>query len=104
MLCHPDKTGEHEEHVSASALIPRLGSRKAAIKAKLEATTTKTANIRSLHASHDSSVPASDIQEQGKRVEQKFLALSRRTLGDETAQRIAFESSLFPKGNLQSGS
>jgi 2-methylcitrate dehydratase PrpD len=59
--------------------------------------TAELADGRRLHASHDSSVPASDIEEQGKRVEQKFLALSRRTLGDETAQRVAYEALQFEK-------
>jgi hypothetical protein len=52
---------------------------------------------RELHASHDSSVPASDIPEQGKRVQQKFLALARSALGDEAAQRVAFETSQLEK-------
>jgi 2-methylcitrate dehydratase PrpD len=52
---------------------------------------------RELRASHDSSVPASDIPEQGNRVQQKFLALARPVLGDEVAQRVAFETSQLEK-------
>ena len=52
---------------------------------------------RVFHASHDSSIPASDIAEQGDRVEQKFMALARPALGEETAQRVASETLQFEK-------
>jgi 2-methylcitrate dehydratase PrpD len=57
---------------------------------------TMTAQLvdgREVQATHDLSTPASDIPEQGNRVQNKFLALAQPALGDAAAQRVVSEIS-----------
>jgi len=52
-------------------------------------------------ASHDSGIPASDIDDQGRRLVEKFMALATPMFGDaKTHDLVAQISELGPEGDL----
>jgi 2-methylcitrate dehydratase PrpD len=54
---------------------------------------------RRLTASHDSGVPATDIAEQGRRLEEKFASLAEPVLGAATTRDLVGQISQFDKTN-----